>query len=97
MLLITKRQKDRLKEYLPELADTLIAGNEINPIIDELDDLVISLLDENCEPTAESRVVERFMDDLIWQNLHPEDFPVYDGKKGLPEDEIESIELAESE
>ena len=80
MLLISQRQIKKLYEILPDKAAMLITGNDINSIIDELDDLVISLFDENDEPTDESRIVERFMDDLIWQNFHPEDFPVYDGK-----------------
>lgn len=73
MLRITNEQKERLRLYLPEEAESLIAGEDINPIIDKLDDLVLSFLDENDEPTQKSREIEKFMDELTWKNIHTDD------------------------
>lgn len=80
MLLITQRQEERLRAYLPDSAQRLMRGSDVSPIIDALSDLVLSLLDDGDEPTPRSREVERFMDDLLWQNFHPDDFPVEEGK-----------------
>ena len=80
MLLISERQKERLYELLPDAADNLLSAGDLDAITLELMFLTMELDNADDEPTDESRAVERFMDDLIWQNLHPEDFPVYDGK-----------------
>ena len=80
MLLITEKQKEILSEFLPKQADKLLDAGDFDEITDELMFLTIEYSDEDGEPTDKSRVAERFMDDLIWQNLHPEDFPVYNGK-----------------
>ena len=80
MLLITEKQKNILSEFLPDQADKLLATDDLDKITDELLFLTMDYSDEEGEPTDKSRAVERFMDDLIWQNLHPEDYPVYNGK-----------------
>lgn len=80
MLLISERQKERLYELLPDTANSLLSAGDLDAITLELMFLTMELNNADDEPTDESRAVERFMDDLIWQNLHPEDFPVYDGK-----------------
>ena len=80
MLLITEKQKNILSEFLPDQADKLLATDDLDKITDELMFLTMDYSNEEGEPTDKSHAVERFMDDLIWQNLHPEDYPVYNGK-----------------
>ena len=69
MLIITDKQKQILEKFLPGTAEALLATDDINPIIDQLDDLAMSLFDVNDNPTEQSRSVERFMDELTNQNI----------------------------
>lgn len=69
VLYLTATEEVRLRELLPEEADRLITSNDI---IGELDSIVVSLFDDNDEPTDNSRKVERLMDDINWRLFHPD-------------------------
>lgn len=72
-MLISEKQKEELWELLPEQAEELISNGDLDSIVTELLFLTMEYSD-NDEPTQESRDVERLMDDLLWQNNHPNDF-----------------------
>lgn len=72
-MLISEKQKEELWELLPEQAEELISTGDLDSIVTELLFLTMEYSD-NDEPTQESRDVERLMDDLLWQNNHPNDF-----------------------
>ena len=74
-MLISEKQKEKLWELLPEQAEELISDGDLDSIVTELLFLTMEYSD-NDEPTQESRDVERLMDDLLWQNNHPNDFAV---------------------
>ena len=64
---ITEQQAQALKHILPEEADTLLAADDTMRILDALDDLYITLLDDNDEQTDEC---ERLRDQIHWDNFH---------------------------
>ena len=64
---ITEQQAQALKHILPEEADTLLAADDTMRILDALDDLYITLLDDNDEQTDES---QRLRDQIHWDNFH---------------------------
>lgn len=67
---ITEQQAQALKHILPEEADALLATDDTMRILDALDDLYITLLDDNDEQTDESRECERLRDQIHWDNFH---------------------------
>lgn len=72
-MLISEKQKEKLFEFLPNQAETLIRNGDLDSIVTELMFLTMEVFD-NDEPTEKSREIERLMDDLLWQNNHPNDF-----------------------
>ena len=69
-MLITEQQAQALRKLLPDEADVLLASNDAMSILDALDDLYITLLDSNDEPTAASSACERLRDQIHWNNFH---------------------------
>ena len=67
---MSKAQKEKLLAELPLEAENLIAAGDVDAILDALDDLYLDLLDENQEPTTDSRRVERLRDEIHWDNYH---------------------------
>lgn len=67
---LSQEQREQLRSELPNEAEKLIAANNVNDILDALDDLYLDLLDENQEPTEDSRRVERLRDAIHWDNYH---------------------------
>ena len=69
-MIITEQQIQSLRKILPDTADELLASNDAMLILDALDDLYITLLDSDDEPTAAGRVCERLRDQIHWNNFH---------------------------
>lgn len=67
---LSQEQCERLMIELPEIAESLIANNCVNDILDALDDLYLDLLDENQEQTEDSRRVESLRDEIHWDHYH---------------------------
>lgn len=67
---LSQEQREQLMSELPNEAERLIAADDVNDILDALDDLYLDLLDENQEPTEDSRRVERLRDTIHWDNYH---------------------------
>lgn len=69
-MIITEQQAQLLKRLLPDEADELLAADDAMAILDVLDELYITLLDDNYEPTDASRECERLRDHIHWNNFH---------------------------
>ena len=69
-MIITATQVQQLKRIIPNEADALIASNDAMSVLDALDDLYITLLDANDEPTEASRECEKLRDQIHWNNFH---------------------------
>ena len=69
-MIITEQQIQSLRKILPDTADELLASNDAMLILDALDDLYITLLDPDDEPTAASGACERLRDQIHWNNFH---------------------------
>ena len=69
-MIITEQQAQLLKRLLPGEADELLAADDAMAILDVLDELYITLLDDNDEPTDASRECERLRDHIHWNNFH---------------------------
>lgn len=69
-MIITQAQAKEIHRLFPDSADALLASNDVNDILDALDDLYLDLLDEDQEPTDESREVEHLRDHIHWSNTH---------------------------
>lgn len=71
-MVITEQQIRLLRRLLHDEADALLASNDAMKILDALDELYITLLDEEFEPTEASRECERLRDQIHWGNFHRE-------------------------
>ncbi len=69
-MIITQEQSKRIRQLFPDRADALLVSDDVNDILDALDDLYLDLLDEDQEPTDESREVEHLRDHIHWNNTH---------------------------
>ena len=69
---ITEQQIQGLRKILPNEADRLLASGDAMAILDALDDLYLTLLDSNDEPTKASRECESLRDHIHWNNFHKE-------------------------
>lgn len=69
---ITESQIQLLKKIIPNEADELLAADNAMAILDALDDLYITLLDADDEPTEASRECEHLRDQIHWNNFHKE-------------------------
>lgn len=69
-MVITKQQVQLLKHLIPDEAEKLLASDDAMAVLDALDDLYITLLDADDEPTQASRECERLRDHIHWNNFH---------------------------
>ena len=71
---ISPKQENELRRLAPERADKLIKDGNWDEIHFIFEEAVLNNLDENSEPTEESRRIERIMDSFHWYNyVRPND------------------------
>ena len=64
MLNITEKQKEVLKEYIPNYE----SFDDIGDILSELNDVMLETLDDDYESTKETTIVSKLYDQLYSQN-----------------------------
>ena len=69
----TDKLKKELSRLFPDESVGLIERGDYDEIVDFLDEEVVAAFDENDDPTPESNRIERLMDSIIWNYLHPDD------------------------
>lgn len=67
---LTDLQKNTLKQLLPDDFDQLIQADDVSAILDALDNLYPSLLDEDYEQTKLSLKCEKLRDEIHWDHFH---------------------------
>lgn len=69
-MILSDQQIRDIRRLLPDSAEIILQTNDVNNVLEALDELCYSLLDEEQEPTDESREVERLLDTIHWDNTH---------------------------
>ena len=67
---LTDIQIKELEEFFPDTYTQFIEDGDVDALLDALDDLYLSLLDEEYEPTVASRKCERLRDEIHWNHYH---------------------------
>lgn len=62
-----------MQSLFPEASAGLIERSDFDELVDFLGDESVSAFDINDNPTPESDRIERLMDSIIWNHLHPDD------------------------
>lgn len=69
-MVITKEQYSELLEILPDNAESLVAEQNVNALLEALHLEIVASFDDDDEPTERSDRVERLLDAIYWQNTH---------------------------
>ncbi len=69
-MVITNEQYSELLEILPDDAESLVAAQDVNALLEALHIETVASFDDDDEPTERSDRVERLMDAIYWQNTH---------------------------
>lgn len=69
-MILSNKQREKIIELFPDESQRLFALPDVNMLLQFLDEVVYSLLDENDDPTDESRIVECLRDEIHWDNVH---------------------------